>query len=357
MMENEITKTDINSSENLDMSMEFCKKLPIPMEIKQKYPLTSAAVSKRLRDCREISDIILGKSQKKLVVVGPCSADREDAVLEYCDKLSVLSEKVCDKLFLVARVYTGKPRTRASGYLGMIHQPDLDLEPSVFDGVLAARRLHTSVIEKTGMPTADELLYPQNFRYFSDLLSYTAVGARSVENQEHRFVSSGISIPVGMKNPTSGDLSVMINSVIAAKGAHDFIYRGWEVKTRGNPLAHAILRGCSENGKMKNNCGYDDIMRYISLCGGSENAAFIVDASHANSKKCAERQIDVCRDVMSSVKKSGDVSLAFKGFMIESYLYGGSQPDTGKEYGVSITDPCLGFDETERLILEIADNM
>lgn len=341
----------------LEMSMEFCKKLPIPMEIKQKYPLSRSAVAERLRLCGEISDIILGRSQKKLAIVGPCSADREDAVLEYCERLRDLSDKVSEKLVIIARVYTGKPRTRGSGYLGMIHQPDLDRAPSVFDGILAARRLHTSVIEKTGLPTADELLYPQNFRYFSDILSYTAVGARSVENQEHRFVASGISIPVGMKNPTSGDLSVMINSVSAAKDAHDFIYRGWEVKTRGNPLAHAVLRGGFENGKMKSNCGYDDIVRYISLCGGADNAAFIVDASHANSGKCAERQIDICRDVLDSVKKSGDISFAFKGFMIESYLFGGSQPDTGKKYGVSITDPCLGFEETERLILDIADNI
>ncbi|MBQ0126252.1 MAG: 3-deoxy-7-phosphoheptulonate synthase [Clostridiales bacterium] len=335
-----------------DMSAKFIKKLPIPAEIKEKYPLSPSAQRRKAEYDAEIADIILGKSQKKLLIVGPCSADREDALLDFCERLSRISEKVSDKLLTVARVYTSKPRTLGDGYKGILHSQGEN--ESVFDGIYASRALHVGVIEKTGLPTADEMLYPANYRYFSDLLSYVAVGARSVENQEHRFVSSGISVPVGMKNSTSGDTDVMLDAIHAAQKPHDFIYRGWEVSTRGNALCHAVLRG----GKNAPNYDRDSLLK---ICAdyekaGLENPAFIVDASHANSRKDFSRQPEICHDVLDSVKNNAHISKMFRGFMIESYIEDGAQ-DSPVTYGKSLTDACLGIEKTEKLILEIADKL
>ncbi len=339
-------------------NMEFKRKLPIPMEIKEQYPLSKdCAAVKGARD-REISDIILGKSPKKLLVIGPCSADREDAVLEYALRLARLQEKVSEKLLLIPRVYTNKPRTSGSGYKGMVHQPDPEKAYDMLEGIVATRRLHLSVLSETGLSTADEMLYPENFRYISDIVSYEAIGARSVEDQEHRLVSSGLDVPVGMKNPTSGDISVMLNSIYAALHPHTFIYRGWEVSTSGNPLAHAILRGyVNRHGEMQPNYHFDDLeLLYEAYSEWNfANMALIIDTNHANSNKKYEKQPRICREVLQSCRHSKEIDSIVRGFMIESYLESGSQEVGGGVYGKSITDPCLGWDDTEKLVLELAE--
>ena len=339
-------------------NMHFNRKLPVPKEIKEQYPLT--AELSRIKTARDeiIADVFTGKSDKMILIIGPCSADREDAVMEYCERLAKLQERVSDRLILIPRVYTNKPRTTGEGYKGLLHQPDPRQKEDMLEGVIAIRRLHTNVLANTGLSTADEMLYPDNYRYLSDLLAYVAVGARSVENQEHRLTSSGIAVPVGMKNPTSGDFSVMLNSIRAAQHPHTFIYRGWEVETTGNNLAHAILRGyVNRHGEPIPNYHFEELERlYTTYSGwGLENVALIVDANHSNSAKKYWEQPRICKEVLHSCRHSKDIHSMVKGFMIESYLEEGSQKIGDGIYGKSITDPCLGWTDTERLVLDIAD--
>lgn len=340
------------------MNMNFKRKLPIPKEIKEQYPMTAElARVKEARD-RQIADIFTGKDNRMVLIIGPCSADREDAVLDYCHRLAHLQEVVKDKLLLIPRVYTNKPRTTGAGYKGLLHQPDPEGKPDMLQGVIAIRRLHTNVLAETGLSTADEMLYPDNYRYLSDLLAYVAVGARSVENQEHRLTSSGIAVPVGMKNPTSGDISVMLNSILAAQSGHTFIYRGWEVDTTGNPLAHAILRGyVNKHGEAIPNYHYEDLEHLYQnyQAKGLQNMALIVDTNHSNSAKKYDQQPRICKDVLYTCRHSTQIRSMVKGFMIESYLENGSQKIGEGVYGKSITDPCIGWPETERLVKEIAE--
>ena len=339
-------------------NMIFKRKLPIPKEIKEQYPLTAELAQVKARRDKEIADVFTGKSDKMVLIIGPCSADREDAVLEYCERLAKLQEVVSDKLVLIPRVYTNKPRTTGDGYKGLLHQPDPRKTSDMLEGVIAIRRLHTNVLANTGVPTADEMLYPDNYRYLSDLLSYVAVGARSVENQEHRLTSSGIDVPVGMKNPTSGDISVMLNSIMAAQHPHIFIYRGWEVDTTGNPLAHAILRGyVNKHGESMPNYHFEELERLYNAytAKGLQNMALIVDANHANSGKKYQEQPRICKEVLHSCRHSGEINSMVKGFMVESYLEPGCQKIGEGVYGKSITDPCLGWEETIRLVQDIAD--
>ena len=339
-------------------NMIFKRKLPVPRDIKEQYPLTEAlAQMKRVRD-EEIEKVFTGQSDKMVLIIGPCSADCEDAVIDYCTRLARLQEKVSDRLVLIPRVYTNKPRTTGAGYKGLLHQPDPDNAPDMLEGVIAIRRLHTNVLAQTGLSTADEMLYPDNYRYLSDLLSYVAVGARSVENQEHRLTSSGIAVPVGMKNPTSGDFGVMLNSIMAAQHSHTFIYRGWEVDTLGNPLAHAILRGyVNRHGEAIPNYHFEELERLYNAYAarGLENMAVIVDANHSNSAKQYWQQPRICKAVLHSARHSENIRSMIKGFMIESYLEEGNQKIGEGVYGKSITDACIGWDTTERLVQDIAE--
>lgn len=338
-------------------NMNFKRKLPVPKDIKAMYPLSPELAAIKAERDRMIADIFTGKSNKLLLIVGPCSADREDAVIDYCERLASLQEQTADKIVLLPRVYTNKPRTTGDGYKGLLHQPNPERQSDMLEGVIAIRRLHTNVLAKTGLSTADEMLYPDNYRYLSDLLSYVAVGARSVENQEHRLTASGIAVPVGMKNPTSGDLSVMLNSIMAAQHSHTFIYRGWEVETTGNPLAHAIIRGfVNRHGEIIPNYHFEELehLYHVYHQKGLENVALIVDTNHANSGKRYMEQGRICKEVLHSCRHSSDIHSMVKGFMIESYLEGGAQKIGEHIYGKSITDPCLGWEDTKRLILDIA---
>ena len=339
-------------------NMHFKRRLPFPKVIKEQYPLTAElAQVKEARD-QAIAEVFTGKSDKMVLIIGPCSADREDAVLDYCSRLARVQEKVADKLILIPRVYTNKPRTTGEGYKGLLHQPDPEKESDMRLGVIAMRRLHTNVLAETGLSTADEMLYPDNYRYLSDLLSYVAVGARSVENQEHRLTASGIAVPVGMKNPTSGDISVMLNSILAAQRQHTFIYRGWEVETTGNNLAHAILRGyVNRHGEAIPNYHFEEMERLYEAYAAKnlENMALIVDANHSNSNKQYWEQPRICKEVLHSCRHSDHIRKMVKGFMVESYLEEGSQKIGEGVYGKSITDPCIGWPATERLIQEIAE--
>ena len=340
------------------MNMEFIRKLPIPVEIKEAYPQSYAMARAKERTDLELKQIFTGESDKLLLVIGPCSADHEEPVLEYVSRLKRLQEQVRDKLVLIPRVYTNKPRTTGDGYKGMLHQPDPTAKPDMLKGIVAIRSLHMKVAQEFGMATADEMLYPDNYRYLSDLLSYVAVGARSVENQEHRLVSSGFTIPVGMKNPTGGDLSVMMNAIAAAQHPHTFIYRGWEVRSQGNPLAHAILRGyVNKHGRSLPNYHYEDLQFLCELYRQRElaNPAVLVDANHCNSGKKPLEQIRICKEVLHSCRHNADIHRLVKGFMIESYLEDGCQPPDGGVFGKSITDPCIGWENTEKLVLDIAD--
>ena len=339
-------------------NMQFKHKLPVPKEIKEQYPLTEEL--SRVKQERDgiIADVFTGKSDKMLLIIGPCSADREDAVLEYCERLAALQERVFDKLILIPRVYTNKPRTTGDGYKGLLHQPNPEKGADMLEGIVAIRRLHTNVLAQTGLSTADEMLYPDNYRYLSDLLAYVAVGARSVENQEHRLTASGIAVPVGMKNPTSGDISVMLNSIMAAQHKHTFIYRGWEVDTAGNELAHAILRGyVNRHGEAIPNYHFEDLEHLYQAYAAKEleNLSLIVDANHSNSNKKYAEQPRICKEVLHSCRHSAEIKSMVKGFMIESYLEGGSQKIGEGIYGKSITDPCIGWVDTERLVLDIAE--
>ena len=341
-------------------NMNFKRKLPVPKEIKEQYPLTEELCRVKQERDAAIADVFTGKSDKMVLVIGPCSADREDAVLDYCERLAGLQERVADRLILIPRVYTNKPRTTGDGYKGLLHQPNPEKDSDMLEGVVAIRRLHTKVLAETGLSTADEMLYPDNYRYLSDLLSYVAVGARSVENQEHRLTASGISVPVGMKNPTSGDITVMLNSVMAAQHEHTFIYRGWEVETTGNELAHAILRGyVNKHGQAIPNYHYEDMESLYNAyeARGLKNIALVVDTNHSNSAKRYQEQPRICKEVLHSCQHSERIRSMVKGFMIESYLEGGCQKIGEGVYGKSITDPCIGWEDTERLILEIADQI
>lgn len=337
-------------------NMNFKRRLPIPKEIKEQFPLKNTlAIQKTKRDVF-IKRILTGVLDKKIIIVGPCSADNEKAVLDYCTRLSKLQEEVFDKLILIPRVYTNKPRTISIGYKGILHQPDPEKAEDMLEGILAMRRLHINVLSETGLSTADEMLYPDTYRYVSDLLSYVAIGARSVENQEHRQTASGLDIPVGMKNPTSGDLSVMLNSIEAAQNPHTFIYRGWEVETNGNNLAHGIIRGYINHGIDYPNYNYDDLTNlYIDYRARSlQNISIIVDTNHSNSGKRWYEQERICKEVLNSCNYSTNIKSMIKGFMIESYIECGNQSIGNGVYGRSITDPCLGWESTEKLIKDIA---
>ncbi len=338
----------------------FIRKLPIPMEIKERYPLTKSVTKIKLERDEEIAKVFKGESDKFLLIIGPCSADNEDSVMDYISRLAKVQEKVKDRLILIPRIYTNKPRTTGQGYMGMVHQPDPEKEEDLLEGLIAIRRLHTRAIDATGLTCADEMLYPENYKYLSDLLAYVAVGARSVENQQHRLTASGMSVPVGMKNPTSGGLSVMLNSIIAAQVPHKFIYRGWEVKTQGNPLAHAILRGSvNKHGQNLPNYHYEDLRLLYNLYSEQnlENMAVIVDTNHNNSGKKYLEQVRIAHEVMDSRRYSEDIRVMVKGLMIESYIEDGAQKIGEGIYGKSITDPCLGWEKSEKLIYDIAESV
>lgn len=340
------------------MAMDFTRKLPIPKEVKEQYPLSKEIIEVKKQRDAVIKDIFMGKDDKFILIIGPCSADREDSVLDYTCRLSALQEKVKDKVFIIPRIYTNKPRTTGDGYKGMVHQPNPEKDSDLYEGILAIRRLHTRAIEESGLVCADEMLYPENYRYLSDLLSYVAVGARSVENQQHRLTASGIDVPVGMKNPTGGDLSVMLNSITAAQHSHNFIFRGWDVTTSGNPLAHAILRGyVDEFGRSVPNYHYEDLNRVYDMYQekGLENMAAIIDTNHSNSGKKYLEQIRIAKEILHSCRHNDHIRKLVKGLMIESYIEDGTQKIGEGIYGKSITDPCIGWDKTERLVLDIAD--
>ena len=340
------------------MNMDFKRKLPTPKEVKEMYPLSDELAEIKAENDKEIRAIFKGESDKLALVIGPCSADREDAVLDYISRLRKVQEKVKDKVIIIPRIYTNKPRTTGDGYKGMLHQPDPNESPDMLKGLIAIRKLHMKAIAETGFSCADEMLYPENHRYLSDLLSYVAVGARSVENQGHRLTASGLDLPVGMKNPTSGDLSVMMNSITAAQHKHTFIYRGWEVQSKGNPMAHAILRGyVNKHGQSLPNYHYEDLVHLLELYNKTnlENPGVVVDTNHANSGKKWAEQVRISKEILHSTRHNKDIFKLVKGLMIESYIEDGCQKVEEGVYGKSITDPCLGWEKTERLILDIAD--
>ena len=342
------------------MNMQFFRKLPIPQDVKAEYPVSDEmAAIKRVRD-EEIKAVFNGESDKFLLVIGPCSADHRDPVLEYISRLCKIQEQVKDKIIIIPRIYTNKPRTTGEGYKGMLHQPDPDEKPDLYKGLVAIRELHRSALADYGFTCADEMLYPENHRYLSDLLAYVAVGARSVENQQHRLTASGLNIPVGMKNPTGGDISVMINSIKAAQHGHTFIYRGWEVKSAGNQYAHAILRGYLDfAGKSVSNYHYEDVLRLSDAYAesGLTNPAVIIDTNHNNSGKRYLEQIRIANEVVDNRNINEDIRRLVKGLMIESYLVDGKQDVHGTVFGQSITDPCLGWEKTEQLSLQLSEKL
>lgn len=343
----------------MEKNLTFYRKLPIPKEIKAEFPISEELKALRQKRLDEMTDIFTGKSDKLVLVIGPCSADAEAPVLEYVHRLGRLQEEVKDKLMLVPRIYTNKPRTTGEGYKGMLHQPDPNAAPDLLKGIVAIRQLHLKTLADTGLVTADEMLYPENHRYLSDIIGYVAVGARSSENQQHRLVASGIDVPVGMKNPTSGDISVMMNSIKAAQSSHTFLYRGWEVQSKGNPMTHAILRGyVDKRGQSHPNYHFEDLYSLYETYqqSGLANPAVIVDTNHSNSGKKYLEQPRIAKEVLHSARYSKEVRSIVKGLMIESYLEDGAQKISDCEvYGRSITDPCLGWEKTERLVLDIAD--
>ena len=341
------------------MNMEFYRKLPIPKDIKEQFPITPELTKVRDEQVDSIKKIFSGESDKFVLVIGPCSADNEDSVLDYIYRLRGVQDKVADKIVIVPRIYTNKPRTTGEGYKGMLHQPNPNEKPDLLKGIVAIRKLHMRALAETGFGCADEMLYPENHRYLSDILTYVAVGARSVEDQQHRLTASGLDIPVGMKNPTGGDITVMMNSIKAAQSSHVFLYRGWEVKSAGNPYAHAILRGyVDKHGKSHPNYHYEDLYGLYETYkeSGLENPAVVVDTNHANSGKKYLEQIRIAKEILHSCRYSADVRSIVKGLMIESYIEDGAQKicENGV-YGKSVTDPCLGWEKTEKLIYDIAD--
>ena len=343
------------------MNMEFYRKLPIPQEIKKQFPISEELAAKRNACVNELKAVFSGQSDKFVLVIGPCSADLEDTVLEYISRLRRVQDRVADKIIIVPRIYTNKPRTTGDGYKGMLHQPDPNSAPDLLKGIIAIRKLHMRALAETGFGCADEMLYPENHRYLSDILAYVAIGARSVEDQQHRMTASGLDIPVGMKNPTGGDITVMMNSITAAQHSHVFLYRGWEVKSQGNPYAHAILRGyVNKHGQSLPNYHYEDLMSLAETyaASGLVNPAVVVDTNHANSGKRYLEQVRIAKEVLHSCRHSAGIKKLVKGLMIESYLEDGCQKiGEGTVPGRSITDPCLGWERTERLIYEIADQL
>jgi len=342
------------------MQMNFHRKLPIPQEVKKEYPLTARMKQVKADRDESIRAVFDGRSDKFILVIGPCSADHKEPVLEYISRLRRIQEQVADKIIIIPRIYTNKPRTTGQGYKGMLHQPDPEAKPDMYKGIVAIRELHLAALSDYDFSCADEMLYPENYRYLSDLLSYVAVGARSVENQQHRLTASGIDAPVGMKNPTGGDLGVMMNSIVAAQSSHTFLYRGWEVTSEGNPYAHAILRGYVDYaGRSVSNYHYEDLLRVEELYEKSHltNPSVIVDTNHNNSGKKYLEQVRIAKDIVHSRNQNADIKRLVKGLMIESYLEDGAQSTTEHVFGKSITDPCLGWEKTERLILDMADKL
>ena len=340
------------------MNMRFRRKLPIPQVIKEEYPLTAKMEKVRDKRAVEISNVFQGKSDKFLLIIGPCSADNQEAVLDYISRLRKLEDEVNDKIIIIPRIYTNKPRTTGAGYKGMLHQPNPDGKSDMLKGILAIREMHRNALKEYGFTCADEMLYPENHRYLSDLLAYVAVGARSTEDQQHRLTASGLDIPVGMKNPTSGDLTVMMNSIKAAQSGHTFIYRGWEVESEGNPNTHAILRGYSDfAGKNISNYHYENLLDVFEMYqkSGLKNPAAIVDTNHANSSKKYLEQIRIAKEIVNDRNQNNDIKSLVKGLMIESYIEDGAQCIGEHIYGKSITDPCLGWEKTEKLVFELAD--
>ena len=342
------------------MSMKINTTLPSPTELKEEYPLSEKLAELKKKRDQEIRDIFTGKSDKFAVIIGPCSADNEDAVCDYLLRLRKVQDKIADKVLIIPRVYTNKPRTTGEGYKGMVHQPDPEKKPNMLAGLVAIRKMHIHAIEESGFTCADEMLYPENWRYLSDLLSYVAVGARSVEDQQHRLTVSGMDVPAGMKNPTSGDFSVMLNSVVAAQGSHTFIYRGWEVVTTGNELTHTILRGAvNKHGEAIPNYHYEDLRLLFEKYSAKnlKNMATIVDTNHSNSNKHYEQQVRIASEVLHSRQVDPELHTMVKGLMIESYIEPGNQKiGVDHIYGKSITDACLGWDESEKLLYTIAEN-
>lgn len=340
------------------MNMEFKRNLPTPQTIKDMYPISEELAQKKQANDRQIRAILTGEDDRLLLLIGPCSADREDAVLDYAVRLRTLQDRVADKLLIVPRIYSNKPRTTGDGYKGMLHQPNPNGQPDLLNGLIAIRKMHMKVLEQTGFSSADELLYPENYYYLSDILSYAAIGARSVEDQQHRLIASGLDVPVGMKNPTSGDLTVMMNSIQAAQHAHTFLFSQWEVRSKGNPLAHAILRGSTNKfGRSLPNYHYEDLNQLCELYAksGLQNPGVIIDTNHANSAKHWDQQPRIAKEVLHSTRHSEDIRRMVKGLMIESYLLDGNQKPEGGVYGLSITDACIGWEKTEQLVLELAD--
>ncbi len=341
------------------MNMEFVRKLTIPAEVKKMYPLTEEMGRCFAERDRQLKDILSGLDDRLLLIIGPCSADRLDSVLDYMHRLQRVQERVKDKIFIVPRCYTNKPRTTGKGYKGMLHQPDPEHKPDMFKGLIAIREMHMRIVQETGFTCADEMLYTENYKYLDDILAYVAVGARSVENQQHRLTASGIEVPVGMKNPTSGDYSVMMNAITAAQDGHTFIYRGWEVHSQGNPYAHAILRGyVNKHGQAHPNYHYEDILlvsEFYEKHPELTNPAVIIDVNHSNSGKKYLEQIRISKEILHNRQLNANVGKLVKGLMVESYLEDGAQPVGGGCYGKSITDPCLGWEKSEKLICDLAD--
>lgn len=342
------------------MKMNFHRKLPIPQDVKAEFPLTERMAQVKANRDEAIKAVFNGQSEKFLLIIGPCSADRKEPVLEYVSRLRKVQDQVADKILIIPRIYTNKPRTTGQGYKGMLHQPDPEAKPDMYKGIVAIRELHMAALRDFDFSCADEMLYPENHRYLSDLLSYVAVGARSVENQQHRLTASGLDIPAGMKNPTGGDLSVMMNAIVAAQSSHTFLYRGWEVTSEGNPCAHAILRGYTDpSGRSISNYHYEDLLRVEELYEKSqlENPSIIVDTNHSNSGKRYLEQIRIAKDIVHSRNQNLDIKRLVKGLMIESYLEDGAQKAGEHVFGKSITDPCLGWEKTEQLIFDLADKL
>lgn len=341
------------------MSMNFKRRLPIPKEIRDEMPLSADLIAQKVAFDARVADVLSGAdTSRRLLIIGPCSADREDSVLDYVDRLAALAEQVADKLVVIPRVYTNKPRTRGTGYKGLLHNPDPEGAPDLLAGVKAIRHMHLRVVEQTGMFTADEMLYPSNYQYLIDLLSYIAVGARSVENQEHRLVASGVPCPVGMKNPTGGSTGVMLNSIYAAQAPQMFIFRNWEVETTGNPFVHAVLRGyVGLDGINYPNYHYEYLERLAARYDAEkyENPAAIIDCNHDNSGKRPLEQRRICHEVIDSCRRNESINHLVRGFMVESYLEDGNQPVDGGVYGKSITDACIGWEATQRLVHELAE--
>ena len=340
------------------MSLHFIKKVPTVQELQELIPMTPELKAIKKNRDEQIRKVFTGESDKFIMIIGPCSADNETAVLDYVTRLAKVQDEVKDKILIIPRIYTNKPRTTGAGYKGMLHQPDPEKAPDLFEGVKAIRKMHIDAIVATGMTAADEMLYSENWQYLEDILSYVAIGARSVEDQQHRIVTSGMDIPVGMKNPTSGDLTVMMNSCMAGQMKHTFLYTGWETKTDGNDLVHCILRGAvNKHGQSISNYHYEDLMLLVELYEkfNLKNPACIVDANHNNSGKKWAEQPRIVKEVLHSMRHSADIKKLVKGVMVESYIENGNQPVDGGCYGNSITDPCLGWDLSKELILEVAD--